>query len=358
MEERLTYIIGEAGVNHNGDPETALQLIEVAARVGVDAIKFQTFKADKLVTRTAPKADYQKQHTGEESQYEMLKKLELSYQVHHELVRECQNKKIEFLSTAFDQESLNFLVDDVGLDTLKIPSGEITNAPFLLAHARSGCRLIVSTGMTTLGEIEAALSVIAFGLIEGKKPGKAAFNDAYRSVAGQQALKNKVSLLHCTTEYPTPMQDVNLLAMDTMRQAYALNVGISDHSAGIIVPIAAVARGASIVEKHFTLDKKLTGPDHRASLEADELSAMVDAIRNVESALGSGLKCPAAPELDNQVIARKSLVASRSIRIGECFSETNLTPMRPGGGISPMEYWNIIGRLATRNFAKGDQICV
>ena len=327
----------------------AFQLIDVAVDAGADAVKFQTFKAENIVTKSADKAAYQKETTdGAETQFEMLKKLELPDNLHYELIEYCQKQKIEFLSTAFDLESLGFLVNDLKLKTLKIPSGEITNGPLLLAHAKTGCKLILSTGMATLGEIEEALGVLAFGLInDGKiKPSKAAFQKAYSSTEGQEILKDKVTILHCTTEYPAPINEINLNAMQTMHKAFGLQTGYSDHSEGITIPIAATAMGVTLIEKHFTLDKTLLGPDHKASLEPDELKAMVEAIRMVEQSMGRGLKGPMPSELKNRPIARKSLIAAKDIKQGEKFSEENVIVKRPGTGVSPMEYWDMLGKIA------------
>lgn len=348
-----TLIIAEAGVNHNGDEKLAFELVDAACAAGADIVKFQTFKAGKLVSKHAKQADYQAVNTGVvESQYDMLKRLELSHDMHHKLIAYCQEKGIEFLSTAFDLESLSFLVNDLGLKRLKLPSGEITNAPLVLAHARSGCDIIVSTGMASLSDIEQALGIIAFGLIDktNQKPTKSAFRQAYFSAEGQQALREKVTVLHCTTEYPAPPCDINLKAMDTMAQAFPCAIGYSDHSEGITVPVAAVARGACLLEKHFTLDRNLPGPDHLASLEPDELKAMVDGIRIVEQVLGDGIKGPRPSELKNIDIARKSLVVAEPIQKGECFSERNLTVKRPGNGVSPMDYWEFIGVVAEKDY--------
>jgi len=348
-----TLIIAEAGVNHNGDEGLAFELVDVACTAGADIVKFQTFEASKLVSKHAKQASYQAVNTGVvESQYDMLKRLELSRDMHHKLITYCDEKGIEFLSTAFDLDSLSFLVNDLGLKRLKLPSGEITNAPLVLAHARSGCDIIVSTGMASLSDIEQTLSILAFGLIDkdNQKPTKPGFREAFFSEEGQRALREKVTVLHCTTEYPAPPCDINLKAMDTIVQAFPCDVGYSDHSEGITVPIAAVARGARLLEKHFTLDRKLPGPDHLASLEPDELKAMVDAIRMVEQVLGDGIKGPRPSELKNVDIARKSLVVARPIKKGERFSEQNLTVKRPGNGISPMDYWELIGAVAEKNY--------
>jgi N-acetylneuraminate synthase len=361
MFSNKVQIIAEAGVNHNGDPEMAHQLIDVAAEAGADVVKFQTFKTENVVTRGASKASYQKSNTSiNESQFEMIKKLELDYKVHNKLFDYCQKKKIEFLSTAFDFDSLNFLVDGIGLKILKIPSGEITNGPLLLAHAQTGCNLILSTGMSLLGEIEEALSVLAFGLLVGPvestvKPSRESFQEAYFSDEGQKILKEKVTVLHCTTEYPAPLREINLNAMIALRSAFNLKVGYSDHSAGIHIPVAATAMGATIVEKHFTLNKELPGPDHKASLNPGEFKAMVDAIREVELALGSGVKIPTPSEFKNRVIARKSLVAAKDVDSYETWDNINLTCKRPGSGVSPMKYWEYIGRKITQRY-KADEL--
>ncbi|EGR5587384.1 N-acetylneuraminate synthase [Vibrio cholerae] len=355
----MTLIIAEAGVNHNGDEVLAFQLVDAAYRAGADIVKFQTFKAKNLVTEQAKQADYQVANTQkQESQLAMLSRLELSYAAHHQLVKHCQSLGIEFLSTAFDSESLDFLVNDLGLKRLKLPSGELTNAPLVLEHARTGCDLIVSTGMATLAEIEMALGVIAFGYTaaDNAVPSVLAFQQAYASEAGQKALKEKVTILHCTTEYPAPMEEINLRAMDTLGRAFDLPAGYSDHSEGITIPIAAVARGAVLIEKHFTLDKNMEGPDHKASLEPDELTAMVKAIRQVEVALGTAVKSPTVSEVKNKAVARKSLVASQVIRAGESFTADNLTIKRPGSGMSPYQYWDMLERSASRDYQVGDLI--
>ncbi|MER0432083.1 N-acetylneuraminate synthase [Aeromonas caviae] len=355
----MIRIIAEAGVNHNGDEALAVALIDAAHRAGVDVVKFQTFKATNLVTRQAKQAAYQTANTGkEESQFAMLSRLELSFDAHLRLIAHCEALGIAFLSTAFDTESLDFLVNRLKLQTLKIPSGELTNAPFVLAHARTGCELIVSTGMATLAEVEAALGVIAFGLTapQDAQPGEAAFMAAYASEAGQAALANKVTLLHCTTEYPAPMVDINLKAMDTLSHAFRLPVGYSDHSQGITIPVAAVARGACLIEKHFTLDRNMEGPDHKASLEPDELAAMVKGIRDVELALGDGIKGPRPSEIKNKEIARKSLVAACDIEEGAILCADNLAIKRPGDGMSPYAYWQLLGQPAKRAYQAGEPI--
>jgi len=355
----MTLIIAEAGVNHNGDEALAFQLVDAAHQAGADIVKFQTFKAKKLVTEQAKQADYQVANTQkQESQLAMLSRLELSYAAHQQLVKYCESLGIEFLSTAFDSESLDFLVNDLGLTRLKLPSGELTNAPLVLEHARTGCDLIVSTGMATLAEIEMALGVIAFGYTaaENAVPSMMAFQQAYASNEGKKALKEKVTILHCTTEYPAPMAEINLKAMDTLGKAFDLPAGYSDHSEGITIPIAAVARGAVLIEKHFTLDKNMEGPDHKASLDPDELASMVKAIRQVEVALGSTVKSPTVSEVKNKSVIRKSLVVSQVIRAGESFTADNLTIKRPGNGMSPYQYWEMLERKASRDYQVGDLI--
>lgn len=351
----MTLIIAEAGVNHNGSDDLAFSLVDAAHQAGADIVKFQTFKAKNLVTEDAQQAEYQITNSGQkESQYSMLKRLELSYETHHKLVKYCNALGIEFLSTAFDSESLSFLVDDLGITRLKLPSGEITNAPLVLEHARTGCDLIVSTGMATLSEIEQVLSVIAFGYINPESnPTDETLQAAYFSKQGKQLLKDKVTLLHCTTEYPAPFNDINLSAMDTMKNAFKLEVGYSDHSAGIVVPIAAVAKGAILIEKHFTVDKALPGPDHKASLDPDELKEMVDGIRIVEKILGDGIKGPRPSEVKNKAVARKSVVAAQAIKQGEVFTADNLAVKRPSGGIEPINFWKLLDSPATRDYSIG-----
>lgn len=356
----MALIIAEAGVNHNGQEELAIALIDAAYFAGADIVKFQTFKAKNLVTTQAKQANYQVVNTGkEESQFDMLSRLELSFDTHLRLLAHCRQLGIEFLSTAFDTESLDFLVGDLGLKRLKIPSGEITNAPLVLAHAKTGCDLIVSTGMASLAEIEAVLGVIAFGYLadENKEPSVEAFEEAYMSSEGQNLLKSKVTILHCTTEYPAPFDEINLNVMNTLAIAFGLPVGYSDHSEGVVVPIAAVAKGATLIEKHFTLDKEMDGPDHKASLDPTELKSMVDGIRIVESAQGLNLKGVQSSELKNRLVARKSLVANGDINQGDTFTSFNIAVKRPGSGISPYRYWDIIGRQSSVTYKDGDLIC-
>lgn len=356
MDEPV-FIIAEAGVNHNGSLDLARRLVDVAAEAGADAVKFQTFRADKLVTRRAAKAAYQVANTGTEgSQMDMLRRLELNEGDHGVLIRHCRDRNIRFMSTAFDMESLAFLAT-VDMPAVKIPSGDITYGPMLLAAARLGKPLIVSTGMATLADIETALSVIAFALTrEGQPNGHADLEAARFSDEGRTALRRAVTLLHCVTQYPAPPAAVNLRAMGTMAAAFGLPVGYSDHTLGTAVPIAAVARGATVIEKHFTLDRAMEGPDHAASLEPGELKFMVEAIRVVERALGSPLKLPAPDEVPNRRIARRSVVAARPIAKGEVITLEVLTAKRPADSLSPMESWGLVGRTADRDYDIDDPV--
>jgi N-acetylneuraminate synthase/UDP-hydrolysing UDP-N-acetyl-D-glucosamine 2-epimerase len=355
---KSVFIIAEAGVNHNGSVETAKKLIEAAAHAGADAVKFQTFRADLIADKHVAKADYQKAATDlEETQWEMLKKLELNERAHLELQAHARKYNIEFLSTPFDEASVDLLAEKMKLNKLKVPSGEITNAPLLLKIARTGLSLIVSTGMATLEEIEQALGVIAFGYLFSKEtPTTKAFREAFRSKKGKEVLREKITLLHCTTEYPAPDNEINLRAMNTLASHFGLRVGLSDHSMGIAVSIAAVARGASVIEKHFTLDRNLPGPDHGASLEPKELQSLVEGIRQVERALGDYEKKPTPSELKNKSLARKSLVARRNIQKGEKFTEECFAAKRPGSGISPMFYWELLGRPADRDYKQDEMV--
>lgn len=326
------YIIAEAGVNHNGNVELAKKMVEVAKKSGADAIKFQTFKAEQLVTTRLQKAEYQQKTTDKsESQLEMLKKLQLTQAEFIELKSCCSQIGIEFLSTPFDLESLEFL-HHIGLKRWKIPSGEITNLPYLIKIAETKLPVILSTGMATMEEVAEAINVL-------KKNGTV-----------------EMSLLHCTTEYPTPYNDVNLTAMNTMQREFSMPVGYSDHTMGIEISIAAVAMGATIIEKHFTLDRNMNGPDHQASLEPDKLREMVEAIRHVEEAMGDGIKQPAQSEIKNIHVARKSIVAKNSIAKGGILTEENLTVKRPGSGISPMKWFEVLGSKALRNFEEDELI--
>lgn len=354
-----TFIIAEAGVNHNGDLNLAKQLIDAAADAGADAVKFQTFLAEHVVSRHAPKAEYQTRTTDQaESQFEMIRKLELTEMDHEVLIAHAQARDIAFLSTPFDVPSLHLLTKRFGLQTIKIPSGEITNAPFLLAIARAAQRVVISTGMSTLADVEAAMGVLAFGFTTPATttPQRGDFEHAFASHSGQQALRDRVTLLHCTTEYPAPFGEVNLRAIDTMVAAFGLPVGYSDHTPGVHISLAAVARGARVIEKHFTLDRNLPGPDHKASLEPDELRELVRQIREIEQALGDGIKCPTASEWKNRDVARKSLVAAKAIKAGEVFAEENLTCKRLGTGVSPFAYWQTLGQVATRNYAADEAL--
>lgn len=355
---KKVYVIAEAGVNHNGSIDIALELIREAARAGADAVKFQTFKSEALVSVHAAKANYQKVTTGaEESQLQMLKRLELNANDHKLLKEECVKRNIDFLSTPFDFPSMNLLVNEFRLKTLKISSGDITNLPLLVKAGRSGADIILSSGISTLGEIEEALGAIAFGYLNvDKKPSLTTIREAYFSDEGQQFLQKRVALLHCTTDYPTAYEDVHLNKMVTMRRAFGLRVGYSDHTIGQEVPIAAVALGAEIIEKHFTLDKNMDGPDHKASMEPHELTEMVRQIRNIELALGKSLKIPVASEQLNATAARKSVVASIDIQEGELLTENNLTLKRPGNGRHPSSFWELIGTKAKRNYTTDELI--
>lgn len=329
-------IIAEAGVNHNGDLNNALKLIDAAVDANVDYVKFQTFKAGNLVSKFATKANYQIENTknSTETQLEMLQKLELSHEQHQKLIAYCKQKNIHFLSTAFDLDSLRYL-KDIGLELVKIPSGEITNLPYLRLAAKLFKKAIISTGMASISEIKNAVKVLTDAGVK----------------------KEDITVLHCNSEYPTPMEDVNLKAMLHIQKELGVSIGYSDHTLGIEVPIAAVALGATVIEKHFTLDKTMKGPDHLASLIPKELKAMVSAIRNIEKALsGSGIKEPTHSEKRNEVIARKSIVAARNLNKGEIFTEQNITTKRPGNGISPMQWDNVIGKIASKNFKEDELI--
>jgi N-acetylneuraminate synthase len=352
-----TYIIAEAGVNHNGSLDRALELVDVAADAGADAVKFQTFKAGLLTTRRAAKADYQITNTGEDGgQSAMLAALELSKSDHDAIVARCKDRGIAFMSTAFDLASLELLAG-YDMPAIKIPSGDITCGPMLLAAGRLGKPVIVSTGMATLGEIEAALGVLAFSMTQQRDPeGLWETERVFCSAEGQAALRDHVTVLHCVTEYPAPDEAVNLRAMDTIATAFGLPVGYSDHTLGYHVAIAAVARGATIIEKHFTLDRSLPGPDHAASLEPDELAAMVRAIRGVEAALGAPGKYPTSVETGNRLVARRSLVASRPIAKGAVLTSDDLTAKRPADGHSPMQFWDWVGKTAALDFQPDDLI--
>jgi N,N'-diacetyllegionaminate synthase len=330
--QKKVFIIAEAGDNHNGDYDTALKLVDKAVEAGADCVKFQTFVTERVISKLAEKADYQKESTGTgESQYEMVKKLELSFEQFRQIKKYCEQKKIIFLSTPFDLESIDFL-QEIDIPFWKIPSGEITNLPYLEKIAHTGKDIIMSTGMCTMEEIQKAIDIL-------KKNG-----------AG------KITLLHCNTEYPTPYEDVNLRAMKTMAETFGVEVGYSDHTKGIEVPIAAVAMGAVVIEKHFTLDKNMPGPDHKASLEPDELKQMIQSVRNIEKALGSSEKKPSTSEIKNIDIARKSIVAKKAIKKGEELTEDNLDIKRPGNGISPMYWYDLLGTKAVKDFSEDELI--
>ena len=329
-----TLIIAEAGVNHNGDMNIARALIDAAAESGADVVKFQSFSAERLVTSSALMADYQTINTGSnESQYLMLKRLELTEKMHQELITYASTRRIEFFSTAFDLQSLDYLMS-LGMERIKIPSGEITNLPYLRRVGSFGKQVILSTGMSNMADIEAALDIL-------EKAGTP---------------RSQIIVLHCNTEYPAPMNEVNLRAMQSISQAFGVNVGFSDHTEGVEIAIAAVALGACVIEKHFTLDRTMSGPDHRASIEPDELARMISSIRNVETAMGDGIKRPTLSEIKNIVVARKSLVAARGILKGEKFTDENVTSKRPGTGISPMNWDQVIGRRAIKNFDPDEAI--
>ena|SRR5688572_1959403 len=334
MRKRV-LIIAEAGVNHNGDILLAKSLVKAAADAGADYVKFQTFKAENLVTKNAQKADYQKENVidPDNSQLGMLKKLELSEQDHYVLIEECKKNDIKFLSTAFDLNSLDFLIS-LNPDLFKIPSGEITNLPYLRKIGKQGKKIVLSTGLSTLEDIENALNVLI-------KSG---------------AKKEDITILHCNTSYPTPIGDVNLSAMNTIANRFKVDIGYSDHTLGIEVPVAAVALGATIIEKHFTTDKNLPGPDHKASLNSLELKEMVRQIRNIELAMGTGIKAPTESEMKNMLAARKSIVAIKHIKKGELFTEVNIGVKRPGNGISPMRWDEVIGNMANKDYEPDDLI--
>ncbi len=326
------YIIAEAGVNHNGSLELAKKLVDAAKDSGADCVKFQTFVSKNLVSKNAEKADYQKMQTShEESQQDMLKRLELSFDEFVALNAYCRSRDIEFMSTAFDFDSIDFLYK-LGMGTWKIPSGDITNLPYLIKIAKLKNPVILSTGMSTMDDIRCAISTLRGNGTE------------------------ELTVLHCTTEYPTPYKDVNLRAMLTIKDEFGVKVGYSDHTNGIEVPIAAVALGATVIEKHFTLDRNMDGPDHKASLEPGELKAMVDSIRHIELVLGDGVKKPVESEIKNMAVARKSIIAKKEIKTGDVFNEDNLTVKRPGNGISPMKWFDVIGKVALRDFEEDELI--
>lgn len=354
---RSVFVIAEAGVNHNGSLERALAMVDAGAAAGADAVKFQSFDAGQLVTRRAAKAAYQIENTGEDGgQLAMLRALELDADGHRALADRCAERGVRFMSTAFDMDSLEML-SGYDMPAVKIPSGDITWGPMLLKAARLGRPLIVSTGMATMEEIAEALGVIAFALTrEGEPSDRAVLAAALEAQAGRDAVRERVTLLHCTTQYPTPLEAVNLRAMSTMAERFGVRVGYSDHTRSLAVPVAAVARGAVIIEKHFTLDRSLPGPDHAASLEPCELAAMIVMIRETEAALGSAEKGPTAEEMGNRLAARRSLVAAAPIAAGERLSLDRLTAKRPADGLSPMEAWGLAGRPASADFAVDEAV--
>lgn len=355
MNADHVYIIAEAGVNHNGQRDLAFALVDAAAEAGADAVKFQTFDAARLASKSAPKAAYQKQSTdAAESQLAMLKKLELPREWHADLQAHATQKGIEFLSTAFDSDSLAFLVD-LGMPLFKIPSGELTNGPLLWQFARTGKPLVLSTGMATLSEVEQGLAIVAHALSAEAEP--SSIDDVWRSWSRadwRARLNGHVTLLHCTSQYPTPFAEVNLRGMDTLAQAFGLTVGYSDHTEGILIPVAAVARGAKFIEKHFTLDRSLPGPDHKASLEPPELTQMVRDIRALQVALGDGGKTPQPSEWDTRQAARQQVVAARDIAAGNILARADLTTARCGSGLPPTALWGLVGQRTGRAYVAGD----
>tara|TARA_B100001250_G_C19816064_1_gene798466 strand:+ start:1027 stop:2166 length:1140 start_codon:yes stop_codon:yes gene_type:complete len=378
MIKQKTFVIAEAGVNHNGNPSLAFELIDIAADCGADAVKFQLFDSEEIATEYAEKANYQLKDNNHSKQFEMLKSLELPKEIYKDLKDYCSIKKIDFLCTAFDKNNINFLVEKIKPKKLKIASGEITNAPLLLAFAKTNYELILSTGMSTINEIKEALGVIAFGLINKDNknitPSKEKFITAFESDFGKKKLEEKVSLLHCTTEYPAPQKDLNLKAIESMKNFFHLNIGYSDHSEGIDASIVSVILGATIIEKHFTLDKNLVGPDHSASLDANELKNLIlkirlvegmtneernrhlSSIKNVNVIMGDGIKEPKESEVKNIDIARRHLVANKNIQIGEVFNEKNISCKRSKKGLSPILYWDLLGHISKSKYNKDDII--
>jgi N-acetylneuraminate synthase len=352
------YIIAEGGVNHNGDYQKAFELIDIASSANADAIKFQTFLTENLVTRFAETANYQKKSASNETQFEMLKKLELPKGIHFELFDYAKEKSIDFMTTAFDSDSLKFIVNDLGLTKLKISSGDITNEPFLLEHAVTKSKIILSTGVSTLDEIRKALSVLAYGFISKRTSQihREEFIEAYSSREGQEALREYVTVLHCVSEYPAPIEDLNLKAITTIKDEFTLPVGYSDHSSEITTPMLAVALGATVIEKHITSDKSLDGPDHQASLDSSELVTTVELIRLAENMLGDGKKIPRDSELKNKDVVRKSLFAKKKIKKGQEYTSENVSIKRPGSGMQPHRIWEIIGKKASYDLKEGEYI--
>ena len=351
------FIIAEAGVNHNGNLSMAYKLVDAAKNAGANAIKFQIFQSENLVTHKLLKASYQqKNQSNSDSQFSMLKKLEMPFRNFKKLKLYSDKKGIQFLSTAFDNESLDYLINTISVQKLKISSGDLSNAPLLLRSAQSKKDIILSTGMSNLDEIKQALGVIAFGLTSSKKPSIVGFKNAFSSEVGQNALKQKVTLLHCTSEYPAPYKEINLNAITTIMDKFKIPVGYSDHSQGRVASIAAVTLGANILEKHFTLDRSLEGPDHKASLEPKELMKFVKDIRIAEISLGSSIKEAQPSELENIQFSRRFIVASKDISIGDVFTEENLTLKRAGNGINPINYWELIGKRSNKSYKMDDSI--
>jgi N-acetylneuraminate synthase len=354
MTETKVYIIAEAGVNHNGSRDNAFALVDAAARSGADAVKFQTFDAVTLASKTVAKAEYQLKTTdAAESQLQMLQKLELPRDWHAPLMEHAEAQGIAFLSTAFDSKSLHFL-DQLGVPLFKIPSGELTNGPLLWQFARTRRPLILSTGMATLAEVEQGLAIIAYALnVESEPASMQNISKGWSNAAFRQSLQGHVTLLHCTSQYPTPVEDVNLRAMDTLASAFGLDVGYSDHTQGLLIPIAAVARGAKVIEKHFTLDRNLPGPDHKASLEPEELTRMVADIRALQNAFGDGSKAPLASEWDTRQAARQQVVAARDIAAGAVLTREDLSTARCGHGLPPTALWELVGQKSRLSVAAG-----
>ncbi|WP_421781068.1 N-acetylneuraminate synthase [Kiloniella litopenaei] len=352
-------VIAEAGVNHNGDMERAKEMVSTAAKAGADIVKFQTFKADKLAVKHAQKAQYQQELTGsDESQYSMLKRLELPYDAHQELIECCNQHNIEFLSTAFESSSLDFLVNHCHLKRLKIPSGEITNGPFLLEHAKHDLNLILSTGMSSLKEVREALSVLAWGFLTPNKSIKNLQDclELLKTDEALEVLQNKVTILHCTSQYPAPPESVNLNAITTLSESFNIPVGYSDHTLGNTASIGAVALGATTIEKHFTLDKNLEGPDHKASLSPDELTSLVKDLRLISTMRGDGNKLIQDCEQEVRSVIRKGIVAATNIPKGTNFTTDSLTTLRPDNGVSPMNYWGLMKSVASKDYKPGDTI--
>lgn len=352
------FVIAEAGVNHNGDPDKAFKLIDEAVKSSANAVKFQTFKAKDLVTKSAPAANYQKKTAGFDTQYKMLESLELNQKTQIELSNYAKKHSIEFMTTAFDSKSLEFVVENIGVNRLKISSGDLTNIPFLIEHARHNLDIILSTGASELHEVKEALSALAFGFISDKQDTitRDDILKAFDTEEGQNAIKEKVTLMHCTSEYPAPINDLNLKAIKTLHQEFGTRVGYSDHSAEVYVPSVAIAFGAQVIEKHFTLDKSLEGPDHSASLNGQELTEMIRMIKGTYESLGDGQKKPEKSEIKNREIIRKSICAAKKIMSGEEYTQNNISIRRPGHGLPPSRIWEVIGKIADRDYEEGDLI--